>query len=301
MKQAIGKVISINRGDNFANTSIYLEGNVHFNVKLNVGDEKKLEIGKVYVFELEPYKREEDTNYKAISFSLLEKSNLDKNEKDRLLNIFYDHAPISLTKIKEEIENYLNKIENKILKDITNYVYLKYKAEFYLHPAATKFHHAYVGGLSYHTYTMLKIAENMLEIYPFLNKDLLYSGTILHDVSKVNEMTGVDGEYTKEGMLIGHLVMGAIEVEEAALKLNVSDSEEALLLKHLIISHHGLLNFGSPKKPQIGEALMLWYIDTIDSKFTELGENLKRLKDGEFTESIGVLDRMRFYKPKLKK
>ena len=74
-----------------------------------------------------------------------------------------------------------------------------------------------------------------------------------------------------------------------------------LLLKHLIVSHHGLLNFGSPKKPQIGEALLLWYIDTIDSKFSELGSNLKQTQKGEFTQSIGVLDKMRFYHPNIKK
>ena len=95
--------------------------------------------------------------------------------------------------------------------------------------------------------------------------------------------------------------MASIEVEKAAVKLGVEKTEEVLLLKHLIISHHGQLNFGSPKKPQTGEALMLWYIDSIDSKFTELKAVLDTTKTGEFTQNVGVLDKMRFYKSPLKK
>ena len=82
---------------------------------------------------------------------------------------------------------------------------------------------------------MLKLIEPMLNVYTYLNKDLLYAATILHDISKIDEMTGVDGEYTKEGVLIGHLVMGSIEVEMSALKLGYQDTEEVLLLKHLIL------------------------------------------------------------------
>ena len=92
-----------------------------------------------------------------------------------------------------------------------------------------------------------------------------------------------------------------MKVEKAATILGVEDSEEVLLLKHLIVSHHGQLNFGSPKKPQTGEALLLWYIDSIDSKFTELKTALEGTKAGEFTQSVAVLDKMRFYKSKLKK
>ncbi len=202
--------------------------------------------------------------------------------------------------IKTQIEKYLNKIDSKILKDITADIYEENKEKFYVHPAATKFHHAYIGGLSYHTLTMLKIAESFLNIYPYLNKDLLFAGTILHDMSKINEISGVDGDYTTEGLLLGHLVMQTVDIDRVARKFGYEDTEEVLLLKHMVISHHGLLNFGSPKKPQIGEALLLWFIDTMDSKFTVLGEVLEQTPEGEFTTSISVLDKMRFYKPKTK-
>ena len=147
---------------------------------------------------------------------------------------------------------------------------------------------------------MLKLIDPFLTIYPYLNPDLLYAGTILHDMSKIEEISGVDGEYTKEGLLIGHLVMQTIDVDRIATQLGYQDEEEVLLLKHMIISHHGQYNFGSPKKPQTGEALLLWFIDTIDSKFTVLGEALESTAEGTFTTMLSVMDKMKFYKPKSK-
>jgi 3'-5' exoribonuclease len=298
-KTVIGKVESINKGSNYCNTSIILEDKSRFNVKLEMDDDSKLTIGKVYVFEVESYLKEEVTLYKATKITAIEDHGLSNKAYNELMNSFYDFAPKPLMEIKLQIETFLNKIENKILKDVTIDVYERFQKSFYLHPAATKFHHAYVGGLSYHTLTMLSMIDPLVDVYPYLNRDLLYAATILHDVCKIDEMTGVDGEYTVEGQLIGHLVMGALEVEKSAIKLGVENSEEVLLLKHLIVSHHGQLNFGSPKKPQTGEALLLWFIDTIDSKFTELGEALKQTKPGEFTQAINVLDKAKFYKPKL--
>ena len=93
--------------------------------------------------------------------------------------------------------------------------------------------------------------------------------------------------------------MLAIEIEKAALKHKLENSEEALLLKHIAISHHGLPNFGSPKKPQTGEALLIWYLDTIDSKLGPLGDEYEKTNIGEFTNNVNVLDRMKFYKDKL--
>ncbi|NLB85308.1 MAG: metal-dependent phosphohydrolase, partial [Acholeplasmataceae bacterium] len=180
-------------------------------------------------------------------------------------------------------------------------IYLRYKADFYLHPAATKFHHAYIGGLAHHTYTMLKMVDQFVDIYPFLNKDLLNGGIILHDISKIKEMTGVDGEYTKEGLLIGHIVMQTIEIFDVAKELGYQDFEEVLLLEHMIVSHHGQLNFGSPKRPQIAEALALWFFDTIDSKFSVLENEIKLTKENDFTTNIAVIDKTRFYKHKLTK
>ncbi|WP_051614312.1 HD domain-containing protein [Acholeplasma equifetale] len=299
MMKIIGKIESINKGAHFSNTTIILEDKTRANIKLDLVDEKDLQIGKVYVFDVEEFYREDVLNYRALKYMTVEDAGFSKEKLTEFWNSFYDYAPIPISEIKKGIESYLNRIDNKVLKDITKDIYQKFEDKYYLHPAATKFHHAYVGGLSYHTLTMLKLIEPMLNVYTYLNKDLLYAATILHDISKIDEMTGVDGEYTKEGVLIGHLVMGSIEVEMSALKLGYQDTEEVLLLKHLILSHHGQLTFGSPKKPQTAEALLLWFVDTMDSKFRELGDELEKIEPGEFTQAIAVLDKMKFYKPKL--
>jgi len=141
----------------------------------------------------------------------------------------------------------------------------------------------------------------MLKIYSYMSSDLLYTGIILHDICKTLEITGVDGEYTNEGLLLGHIVMGVSKIDEIAAKFGYSDEEEVLLLKHMIVSHHGQMTFGSPKRPQIAEALLLWYIDSIDSKFQVIGEVLHNTNQGAFTPAIPVADKGRFLKHKLTK
>ncbi len=299
--QMIGKVESINQGAHFCNTTIMTLESEHINLKLDFDQLEGLMMGKVYQFETQAvYKVEDELVLRCLSFVPAE--DVLKNEDlAKAMEMFYTYAPMPMMEIKKGIESYLHKIENPILKAIAETIYKEHEQVFYLHPAATKFHHAYVGGLSFHTLTMLRLIDPFITVYPYLNKDLLYAATILHDMSKIGEISGVDGEYTKEGLLIGHLVMQTVDVDRVARTLGFEDHEETLLLKHMIISHHGLMNFGSPKKPQTGEALLLWYIDTIDSKLTVLGESFEHTAPGSFTQMISVLDRMRFYKDKLKK
>ncbi|MDY0278054.1 MAG: HD domain-containing protein, partial [Acholeplasma sp.] len=253
-----------------------------------------------YVFNCDVVEKEEKEIFQLIKATLIE-DYLDDKKLAKILPKFYDYAPIKFQELKKEIEKYLNSIDNKVIKEITIGLYKQYKNEFFTHPAATKFHHAYVGGLAFHTLTMLRLTKTFLEVYPYLNKDLLYAGIILHDMAKISEITNVDGEYTKEGLLLGHLVMIAIEVEKMGVKLGYEKTEEALMLKHIVVSHHGLLNFGSPKRPQTGEALLIWFLDTIDSKFSPLGTAYDEIKDGEFTNILQVLDRIKFYKTTINK
>jgi 3'-5' exoribonuclease len=296
----VGKVESINSGAHFCNTTVLTIENEHINLKLEFEQLDELSMGKIYQFEAKAIvKVEDELILKCLKITPAEEV-VSSEELAKLLEAFYVYAPIPMLEIKKGIESYLNKIENKILKSITEVLYKETENTFYMHPAATKFHHAYVGGLSHHTLTMLDMIDPFLKIYPYLNKDLLYAGTILHDIAKIGEISGVDGEYTKEGLLIGHLVMGTVDVDRVAGKLGHQDTEEVMLLKHMIISHHGQFHFGSPKKPQIGEALLLWFIDSIDSKFTVLGDVLKDTPKGTFTTMISVLDKMRFYHPNLK-
>lgn len=295
----IGKVESVNVGEHFCNTTIVNEHKKSINIKLEKSEIGNILLGKAYVFDVYMENRNEKDVYVYIESNLIE-DKLEDSELDRLLPIFYNYAPISPEELRTGIESYLNLITNVNIKNITLELYNQFKIKFYTHPAATKFHHAYVGGLAYHTLTMLKLASGVSDVYPYLNKDLIYSGIILHDMAKIEEITGADGEYTKEGLLLGHLVMMTIEVEKVALKLGLEKSEEALLLKHIIISHHGILNYGSPKRPQTGEALLIWFLDTIDSKFAPLGDAYNETENGQFTNMLQVLDRMRFYKDEFK-
>jgi 3'-5' exoribonuclease len=299
--QILAKVESINTGVHFCNTTILTTEGEHINLKLDFDQLPFLAMGKVYQFEAKAIvKIEDELILKCIKIEPAEKV-LSDEELQKILDQFYVYAPIPMLDIKKGIEKHLNKIQNKVLLDITKRIYQDNERAFYLHPAATKFHHAYVGGLSYHTLTMLKLIEPFIQVYPYLNKDLLIAGTILHDMSKMHEISGVVGEYTKEALLIGHLVMQTVDIDRIARELKVEHEEEVLLLKHMIISHHGQFNFGSPKKPQTAEALLLWFIDTIDSKFTVLGEALEETKEGTFTNMLSVMDKMRFYKGNIKK
>lgn len=298
--QMIAKVESINSGVHFCNTTVHTLDGEHVNLKLDFEQLEKVSLGKVYEFTAQAIvKLEDELILKTLTIKPAEEV-LSDEEMAKVLDSFYVYAPIPMLEIKKGIEKYLNKIDNNILKEVTKKIYKEHQKSFYLHPAATKFHHAYVGGLSYHTLTMLKLIDPFIEIYPYLNRDLLYAGTILHDMSKIGEISGVDGEYTKEGLLIGHLVMQTIDIDQAAKDLGYQDSEEVLMLKHMIISHHGQFNFGSPKRPQTGEALLLWFIDTMDSKFTVLGEAYQDTAVGTFTQMISVLDKMKFYKHHIK-
>ena len=296
--QYIGKVDNVNRGDHFKNVTIKLEDQKLMNIKLDLVDESKLVLGRIYQFDVSiETKHETETYLQCQSYVAIE-SVVDDQEIDRLYDVFYEVAPKKISDIKKGIETYLARIKTASIKSIVETIYHQHEHQFYTHPAATKFHHAYVGGLSYHTLTMLEIAERFFDIYPYLNQDIMIAGTILHDMSKIDEMTGVDGEYTTEGLLIGHLVMQAIDIDKTATSLGIEDKESVMLLKHMLLSHHGLPNFGAAKKPQTPEALLLWYIDTIDSKFTVLGEEFEKTKNGHWTNALNVLDKMKFYKQK---
>lgn len=220
-------------------------------------------------------------------------------EEDNALRLFYAKSPLKREEAINLVNEYINKIDNKIIKEITNNLIKKYFEQYFIYPAAAKLHHAYVGGLAYHSIGMLKFAEGFIENYPYLNKDYIYAGILLHDIGKVKELTGImDTAYTIKGQLLGHLVLGAMEIEEEAKKLGYADKDEILLLEHMLVSHHGLPQFGAAKKPTTPEALVLWYIDTIDSKFRVLGEMLENTEPGTYTDSVGVLDKMKVYKPK---
>ncbi|KND62562.1 HD domain-containing protein [Candidatus Phytoplasma phoenicium] len=297
----IGKLINHNKGENFDNIDLLLPANFSVNIKLEVPwNSKYLNKEKIYVVQVVLTEKKTKNILLCQNIKLIEKvANLEDIYK--YYQCFFSCAPISFQIIDDLIQSFLAQIKNKIIYQITSNLYLRYQYSFLISPAAFKMHHDYYGGLGYHVSNMLKISVNFLTTYPYLNKDLLYAGIILHDMSKIEEFNFEEKNYTQKGILLGHLVLGANQIHQEALSLGYQDTEEVLLLKHLIISHHGLLEYGSAKKPQIGEALILWYLDDIDAKLTALGDKLLQTSKGNFTIPLNALEKRCFYKPNLSK
>lgn len=197
----------------------------------------------------------------------------------------------------EELTQYFFQIQNPNISRITRFLVKKYQDQLIIYPAATKNHHDYASGLIDHVVSMLKLSEAICNLYPTLNRDLLYAGVILHDIGKVIELSGPVGTmYTVEGNLLGHISIMVNEIGQAATELKI-EGEEVMLLQHLVLAHHGKEEWGSPKKPMIQEAEILHYIDNIDAKMNMLTRALDKTKPGEFTERLFPLDNRSFYKP----
>lgn len=174
----------------------------------------------------------------------------------------------------EELKELLRTIKNRTLLQLVGQVItdVKLMDAFKRAPAAIKTHHAYIGGLLEHTLHTVKLADLITQLYPELNRDLLLAGAFLHDIGKLQELAYDQlFKYTDSGQLLGHLFIGARLIEEKAKlaeeKLGEKFPEELLTrLLHMILSHHGEYEFGSPKLPMTPEAIALHYIDNLDAK-----------------------------------
>jgi 3'-5' exoribonuclease len=163
-------------------------------------------------------------------------------------------------------------------------------------PAAKQLHHAWLGGLLEHVVSLLTLTDRVAPHYPLLERDLLITGVILHDLGKIRELSWEIGfEYTVEGVLLGHIQIGAALAERAMDSLPNFPPKLKLLVLHLILSHHGKLEFGSPKLPMIPEALVLNFLDDLDAKMQAVqGEFEKSIREGkgpgELTGKVWALD-----------
>ena len=173
------------------------------------------------------------------------------------------------------------------------------KEKLMYYPAASKNHHAELGGLLYHTKRMLMNGERVCEVYKNLNRDLLLAGVIMHDMQKLFEIDadtdGMSSGYSFEGQLLGHIVMGVKYVDELSLKLNIG-TEKRIMMEHMILSHHYEPEYGSPKKPLFPEAEVLHYLDILDARMYDMEEALKNTEPGGFSDRVWTLDNRRIYK-----
>ena len=163
-------------------------------------------------------------------------------------------------------------------------------------PAARQLHHAWLGGLLEHVVSLLGLADRVAAHYPLLDRDLLVTGVILHDIGKIRELEWETGfDYTVEGVLLGHIQMGVDLVEKTIAGLPDFPDRLRTLVLHMILSHHGKLEFGSPKLPMIPEALVLNFLDDMDAKMQAMAQEFeKSAREGrapdELTGKVWSLD-----------
>ncbi len=209
-------------------------------------------------------------------------------------------APEKPEDMRREIDETIDRFQSEDLKKIVREMLRLAGDDLAWFPAAQRLHHAERSGLLHHTTGMLRTAEHIISAYPFLHGDLLRAGVILHDLSKIAEMKsdelGNVSDYTRDGLLIGHLVRGVAQLAQAAKNVGV-EGEIVVLLEHMIISHHGAADFGSPRQPMFPEAEALHWIDTLDAKMNEMQGIMERVPEGAFSEKIWSLDR-RLYHPR---
>jgi len=166
-------------------------------------------------------------------------------------------------------------------------------------PAAKKMHHAYIGGLLEHTLSMTSLADKIAGHYSGINRDLLLSGAILHDIGKIDEFEyQFKIDYSDKGRLLNHIVIGLKMVDEKLSEIKYFPEDQVLLLKHLIVSHHGTREFGSPEPPKTIEAVLLNYIDEIDSKVNAIRDFIASEDPDETWTSYHRLLERHFYKGK---
>ena len=164
---------------------------------------------------------------------------------------FKEKPPVDPKELQDYLSNVLFKIENPIWQRVVRALYSKYDKEFYSYPAAKTNHHAFEAGLAYHTATMVRLADRIGDIYPQLNKSLLFAGIMLHDLAKVLELSGPENtEYTVRGNLIGHIALIDEEITKVLQELKIDDQkEEAICSPPVVLNPPGFLQYGRPLPP----------------------------------------------------
>lgn len=203
-----------------------------------------------------------------------------------------------------DMYNYIYDIASSMrdtdLRNLTTRVLEENKEKLMYYPAATRNHHAEYAGLLWHMKRMLMTGMKVCEVYTLLNRDLVATGVIVHDMQKINEIqsdkNGVSPGYSFEGQMLGHIVMGVKYIDKLAEKLGIS-KEKALMVEHMILSHHYEPEFGSPKKPLFPEAEVLHYLDIMDARMFDMFDALGTAELGGFSERVWTLENRCLYKP----
>lgn len=221
------------------------------------------------------------------------------NENDGVsVTDFVPTAEYSGEMMLGQVMNIIASVQDDDLKDLTYALVREREQELLFWPAAFKLHHAMRGGLLYHTLSIIRLAETVCRLYPAVDRDLLMCGAIVHDLCKIDEFNissaGLATGYSVRGELLGHLVMGAMKIEEKAKELDI-DPEKAMLLEHMVISHHGQPDFGAAVRPMFLEAEILSQLDTLDATVYEITDAVGDVSGGDFTGRQWALDNRKLF------
>ena len=250
----------------------------------------QIEVGKVYDFDIEIIKYKNNLQAKVLKVMPIAQNSINIDD-------FLFKSPISKDELRNTIQEGINQIKNENIARIVSSMLNYYSSDVYDYPAASKIHHNFIGGLATHTAGMLKIGLALCELYPNLNKDYLIAGIILHDLGKIEELTSpAVTEYSNKGKLLGHISIMDARLAQIGQELKLDDSEELLILRHMVLSHHGEYEYGSPVRPETLEAEVLSQIDNIDAKINIISKALEEVKPGEFTQKLFAMDNRVFYK-----
>lgn len=216
---------------------------------------------------------------------------------------FIRSAPEPPINLLHTIKTTAASIQDVEIREIVNYCINMTGDKLMHYPAAKTMHHAFYAGLSYHIARMLELAEFICKQRPFLDRDLLVAGIILHDIAKTEELEsdlGIVQDYSFTGKLIGHISLAVNWVIEAAISQGMDlKSEKLILLQHMILSHHNLGEWGSPVQPQIPEAVALHYIDQLDAKLQAVEDAIGNIPDSErWTNPVRALENKAIYRKK---
>jgi len=198
--------------------------------------------------------------------------------------------------VYEDIIAVVSSIGNEHLRALLERIFMDetFKERFMRSPAARVWHHSYLGGLAQHVRDMARLAERVAEVYPEIDRDLLVGGVLVHDLGKVEELQVTNRiDYSDSGRLLGHIMLGTELVEREIGAIEGFPVDLRLRLKHMILSHHGTLEHGSPIVPMTPEAILLHYIDNLDAQVRGTLQVLERDtgRFGKWTEYVKMLDR----------
>ena len=229
---------------------------------------------------------------------------------------FVPNAPVTQKELKAKLDAYIASIGNPDVKALVVAMVDRFGEKYLTYPAAVRNHHDYVSGLLYHSITMADLAVKVCEVYPSLNRDIVLGGTIVHDMGKTIELSGPQATaFTLEGKLLGHISLGQAELRECAKELGMfafdslpeeqktidhplfAKKEIAITMEHIMLSHHGKKEFGSPVLPLTREALAVSLIDDMDAKMMILDKAYKGVEKGGYTAKIMTMDDRYFYLP----